>query len=122
MLRKWLKRLRRTDAATAAAVQDAALTERVIAELRTIHDPEIPLNIHDLGLIYDISATTAGVVRIKMTLTTPNCPVAQTFPRRVESRLMTVDGVTRAHVELVWDPPWSPDRLSDAARLQLGLY
>jgi FeS assembly SUF system protein len=101
---------------------EGGLRARVIEALRQIHDPEIPINIYDLGLVYglDIDDET-GRVDIRMTLTAPGCPVAQTFPGQVEAAVAAVRGVDSAHVELVWDPPWDQGRLSDAARLQLGL-
>lgn len=95
----------------------AAVTEA----LRGVYDPEIPLNIYDLGLIYGLQTDAQGKVDIQMTLTAPGCPVAQTFPQVVEEAVTAVPGVTSAHVELVWDPPWSQDRMTEAARLQLGL-
>lgn len=98
------------------------LEERVIVALRTVHDPEIPLNIYDLGLIYDLAIDDEKVVRIAMTLTAPACPVAHTFPEQVEAVVRAVDGVADAVVELVWEPAWSPERMSEAARLQLGIY
>lgn len=104
------------------STEDEALKQRVIEVLRTIYDPEIPVNIYDLGLIYEIHATEYGSVYIKMTLTTAGCPVAQSFPGMVQAQVMTVAGVTEADVEIVWDPPWSRERMSDAARLQLGIY
>lgn len=104
---------------TSAQVDD--LEQRVIEALRTVFDPEIPVNIYDLGLIYELDITPAGEVAIKMTLTAPGCPVAQTFPGEVESRVLGVEGVSEAHVELVWEPPWSQDNMSDAAKLQLGM-
>lgn len=97
------------------------LRERVIDALRQIHDPEIPLNIYDLGLIYGLDIDDMGRAEIRMTLTAPACPVAHTFPTLVEDAVVTVQGISRAHVELVWDPPWDQSRLSEAARLQLGL-
>jgi FeS assembly SUF system protein len=97
------------------------LREEVIAALRTIYDPEIPVNIYDLGLIYDLEIDGQGDVAIRMTLTAPACPVAQTFPETVASRLREVPGVAGARVELVWDPPWSIERITDDVRLQLGL-
>ena len=103
------------------SVDREAVRERVVAALREIYDPELPVNIYDLGLIYAIDVDEAGVVEVKMTLTTPGCPVAQTFPGEVESRVRDVDGVTAAHVELVWDPPWCADNLSMEVKLQLGL-
>lgn len=100
-------------------VQD--LEARVIEVLRTVYDPEIPVNIYDLGLIYGVEAAPDGAVGIRMTLTSPMCPVAGSLPGDVKQRVETVDGVTAATVDLVWEPPWSMDQLSEAARLQLGL-
>lgn len=103
-------------------LRDTLLRQQVVEALRAIHDPEIPVNIYDLGLIYDLDVDAAGAtVVIRMTLTAPGCPVAQTFPGTVECEVMKVDGVKCAHVELVWDPPWSQERMSESARLQLGL-
>ena len=100
----------------------AGLKQQVIEALRKIHDPEIPLNIYDLGLIYALDVDErAGRAHIRMTLTSPACPVAQTFPGTVEGAIKQVPGIKEAQVELVWDPPWSMDTLSEAARLQLGL-
>jgi FeS assembly SUF system protein len=96
------------------------LKSRVIAALRTVYDPEIPVNIFDLGLVYGLDVD-AGRIGIRMTLTAPGCPVAQTFPATVEDAVFAVSGVNDVQVELVWDPPWSRDSMSDAARLQLGL-
>ena len=94
----------------------------VIAALRTVYDPEIPVNIYDLGLIYALEVDEASnKVCIRMTLTAPGCPVAQTFPATVESAVMEASGASEVKVELVWDPPWSKDRMSEAARLELGL-
>ncbi len=93
----------------------------VTEALRTVYDPEIPLNIYDLGLIYGLQTDAQGKVDIQMTLTAPGCPVAQTFPQVVEDTVRTVPGVTSAHVEIVWDPPWTQERMTEAARLQLGL-
>ena len=98
------------------------LNDQVIAALKRVYDPEIPINIYDLGLVYDLDIDTLGRVEIRMTLTAPGCPVAQSFPALVEDSVEAVDGVSRARVELVWEPPWSQARLSEAARLQLGLY
>ncbi len=97
------------------------LRERVIEALRQIHDPEIPINIYDLGLIYGLDIDDMGKVVIRMTLTAPACPVAESFPPQVEAAVEAVFGVSRAHVVLVWEPPWNKSRLSEAARLQLGL-
>jgi FeS assembly SUF system protein len=94
--------------------------QNVVEVLRTVFDPEIPVNIYDLGLIYDLQVDEAGKVNVQMTLTAPGCPVAQTFPGEVEGKLYTVPGVNEAVVELVWDPPWDQDRMTEAAKLQLG--
>jgi FeS assembly SUF system protein len=93
----------------------------VIATLRGIHDPEIPVNIYDLGLIYRLDIDDDGNVAIQMTLTTPACPVAESMPGQVECAVREVPGVRSAKVELVWDPPWTRDRLDDFTRLELGL-
>lgn len=100
---------------------EQGLKRHVIAALRTIFDPEIPVNIYDLGLIYALDVEADGRVDIRMTLTTPGCPVAQTFPSQVEQTVAEVKGVSSAHVEIVWDPPWNQSRMTEAARLELGL-
>ena len=105
-----------TDTATSAP-----LLEDLVTVLRTIYDPEIPVNIFDLGLIYNIEIEADGHVEIEMTLTAPACPVAGTFPAAVEERLAEVPGVDSVHVELVWEPAWGTDSMSESARLQLGL-
>ncbi|MDX1483085.1 MAG: SUF system Fe-S cluster assembly protein [Alphaproteobacteria bacterium] len=97
-----------------------ALRQSVIEMLSTVTDPEIPVNIYELGLIYDVDISEDGDVRVVMTLTTPNCPVAESMPGEVEYRVGTVPGVRSVAVELVWDPPWTPDRMSEAAKLELG--
>ncbi|MDA8415665.1 MAG: DUF59 domain-containing protein [Betaproteobacteria bacterium] len=98
------------------------LEGRVIGALRTVFDPEIPVNIYDLGLIYGLSIDPAvGHVAVQMTLTAPGCPVAQTFPGEVERRMMEVPGIDSAKVELVWDPPWTRERMSEAALLTMGM-
>ncbi|MCG3136802.1 MAG: hypothetical protein HJJLKODD_00638 [Phycisphaerae bacterium] len=98
-----------------------ALREPVQAALRRVYDPELPVNIYDLGLIYGLEIDAGGAVRIRMTLTTPNCPVAGSLPATVADQVRQVAGVTDVQVELVWDPPWSRERMSPAARLQLNL-
>ncbi|WP_375291184.1 SUF system Fe-S cluster assembly protein [Qipengyuania sp.] len=98
-----------------------ALYEAVVDALKDIYDPEIPVNIYDLGLIYGVDATEDGDVKVTMTLTTPHCPVAESMPGEVELRVGTVPGVRDAEVALVWDPPWSPDKMTDEARLELGM-
>jgi FeS assembly SUF system protein len=99
----------------------ADLYESVIEALKDIYDPEIPVNIYDLGLIYDVEITPENHAFVKMTLTTPNCPVAESMPGEVELRVGSVPGVGHAEVELVWDPPWDPQRMSDEAKLELGM-
>lgn len=98
------------------------LKEAVFAALRTVFDPEIPVNIYDLGLIYDVSINEEHHVHILMTLTTPGCPVAQTFPGTVERAVNEVEGVSDCTVELVWEPPWTQERMTEAARLELGIF
>jgi FeS assembly SUF system protein len=99
---------------------DAPLRERVIAALRTVFDPEIPVNIYDLGLVYDLDIDEKNNVAIRMTLTAPGCPVAADMPGWVESAVRGVDGVSDVSVELVWEPVWNPEMMSEAARLELG--
>lgn len=100
---------------------EAALRDRIVQTLRTVYDPEIPLNIYDLGLVYDIGMTEPGRVHVKMTLTAPGCPVAGSLVQEVHDKVRTVAGVSRVKTELVWDPPWTRERLSMEARLELGL-
>ncbi|WP_309750689.1 SUF system Fe-S cluster assembly protein [Novosphingobium sp.] len=97
------------------------LYENVIAALKDIFDPEIPVNIYDLGLIYGVDVAEDGGVIVSMTLTTPHCPVAESMPGEVELRVGAVPGVRDAEVNLVWDPPWDPAKMSDEARLELGM-
>jgi FeS assembly SUF system protein len=97
------------------------LYEGVIDALKEIYDPEIPVNIYDLGLIYGVDVTADGEVAVTMTLTTPHCPVAESMPGEVELRVGAVPGVRDAEVNLVWDPPWGPDKMTDEARLELGM-
>lgn len=105
-----------------SADSGAGLEERVVTALRGVFDPEIPVNIYDLGLVYDLKIDPSGAVSIRMTLTTPACPVAGALPGEVQARVQAVPGVASAHVELVWDPPWEMSRMSEEARLQLGLF
>lgn len=100
---------------------DARMHDDVIAALRSVHDPEIPVNIYDLGLIYAVIINEDNSVDIKMTLTSPACPEAQNLPPTVEVEVRAVEGVTDARVEIVWDPPWGPERMSEGAKLQLGM-
>jgi FeS assembly SUF system protein len=97
------------------------LKASLIERLRTIYDPEIPVNIFDLGLIYTLDIDAERNVRVRMTLTAPNCPVAQSFPQTVQDALLDVEGVREVQVELVWEPPWDRERMTEAARLQLGM-
>ena len=97
------------------------LRDRVIAALRTVYDPEMPVNIYELGLIYEVRADEAGHVQVRMTLTAPNCPVAGTLPAEVERKAASVPGVAGVKLELVFDPPWSKDLMSEAAKLALGI-
>ena len=115
-----------TDRKTADLVRDAARTAAlepaIIAAIKTVFDPEIPVNIHDLGLIYEVLVDAAGVAGVRMTLTAPACPAAQILPGEVRDKAAKVPGVTEAKVEVVWDPPWTKERMSEAAKLQLGLF
>jgi FeS assembly SUF system protein len=97
------------------------LEELVIDQLRSCYDPEIPVNIYELGLIYDIDVTAPGSVAVRMTLTSPMCPVAGSLPPDVEARIRTIPGVTDAKVEVTWEPPWGPEMMTEAARLQLNM-
>ncbi len=110
-----------TDAPVDTPVDEASLRAQIVERLRTILDPEIPVNIYDLGLIYDLEIDNNNVL-IKMTLTAPGCPVAQTFPNQVAQRVREVAGVNACEVELVWDPPWDKSLLSEAVKIQLGMY
>ena len=94
----------------------------IVEALRTVYDPEIPVNIYELGLIYDVDLQEGGAVHIKMTLTSPACPVAGSLPGEVQTKIEAVPGVTSAEIELVWDPVWNPSMMSEAARLQLGMF
>ncbi len=97
------------------------IKNKVIEALQTVYDPEIPVNIYELGLIYRVEVSPSGQVGIEMTLTSPACPVAGSLPPEVEDKVRTVPGVTEATVEVVWDPPWSMETMSEEAKLQLGL-
>jgi FeS assembly SUF system protein len=108
--------------APAAVEQNPHLESAIVDVLRTIFDPEIPVNIYEIGLIYNVDVQAAGKIEIKMTLTSPACPAAQEIPAEVKSRVEGVAGVTSCDVEIVWDPAWSPAMMSEAARLQLGFF
>lgn len=109
------------EASPVERLQIQALESAVVEVLKTCFDPEIPVDIYELGLIYDVTADASGKVDIRMTLTSPACPVAGTLPPDVERRVLAIDGVTEAKVEVVWDPTWNPDMMSEAARLTLNL-
>jgi FeS assembly SUF system protein len=102
-------------------IEVTVLQAEIVDALRTIYDPEIPVNIYDLGLIYRIDVTPEGEAHVLMTLTSPGCPVAGTLPPEVEDKVRSVEGVTEAEVEITWEPPYSMDMMSDEAKLELGL-
>ena len=104
-----------------AGAPGGEIYEAVVTALKEIYDPEIPVNIYDLGLIYGVEVDDEAGVVVTMTLTTPHCPVAETMPGEVELRAASVPGVRDAEVNLVWDPPWGPDKMTDEARLELGM-
>ena len=110
-----------SSAGSAESVDVDELRKSVVAQIETCYDPEIPVNIYELGLIYDIDVEPSGAVQVRITLTSPMCPVAETLPPEVEAKVRATPGVTAASVELVWDPPWSPDRMSEVARLELNM-
>ena len=111
---------------TASIVNDpdrlALLRPKIVEAVSKVFDPEIPVNIYELGLIYDILADSNGVVGIRMTLTAPSCPSAQSLPVEVQKRVAEIPEVTDAKVDVVWEPPWDKDRMSEAAKLQLGMF
>ena len=115
-----------SDLKTAGMVRDAeksaALEPQILAAIKTVFDPEIPVNIYDLGLIYEVIVDRDAVVGVRMTLTAPACPAAQWLPAQVEEKVKGVEGVTDARVDVVFDPPWSKDNMSEAAKLELGLW
>ena len=100
---------------------DEELKNSVVDALKSVYDPEIPVDIYELGLIYDIDISEDGDAVVTMTLTTPHCPVAESLPNEVELRVLSVPGIRDAEVKLVWDPPWDPSKMSDEARLELGM-
>lgn len=103
-------------------VGERAIAKKVIAALSTVYDPEIPVNIYDLGLIYKLIINENNTVNIEMTLTAPGCPVAHLFPSMVQGAVESVEEVDSAEVEIVWDPPWTQDNMSEAAKLELGMF
>ena len=103
------------------SLADTIIEAQVLEALRSCFDPEIPVNIYELGLIYNLEIVPGGVVNIQMTLTSPHCPAVQSLPAEVENKVRAVPGVTGVKMDLVWEPPWEPSRMSEAARLQLGM-
>jgi FeS assembly SUF system protein len=103
-------------------VSPESIKDQVVEVLRTVYDPEIPVNIFELGLVYDLEVSPTCGVSIRMTLTSPACPVAGSLPGEVQSKVRAIPGVTEAKVDLVWDPPWDKERMSEAAKLQLGFF
>ena len=102
--------------------QREALKTEVVEALKTVYDPEIPVDIYELGLIYDVEVSAEATVAIRMTLTSPACPVAGILPTEVEQRVRAIEDVVQASVELVWEPPWTPERMSEAAKLELNMF
>lgn len=103
------------------SINETVIEAQALDALRTCFDPEIPVNIYELGLVYDIHVDAQAVVEIKMTLTSPHCPAVQSLPAEIEQKVRAVPGVKDVKIELVWDPPWDPSKMSEAARLQLGM-
>jgi len=103
------------------SINNLVIESEVLDALRTCYDPEIPVNVYELGLVYEVAVDDAGAVSIKMTLTSPHCPAVQSLPAEIESKVRAVSGVTDVKIDLVWDPPWDPSKMSEAARLQLGM-
>tara|TARA_Y100000741_G_C17841812_1_gene390938 strand:- start:116 stop:415 length:300 start_codon:yes stop_codon:yes gene_type:complete len=97
------------------------LKEKIIEEIKKIYDPEIPVNIYDLGLIYDVKVENKNTAKVKMTLTSPNCPVAESLPKEVKDGIMQVEGIENVDLKLVWDPPWNQTMMTEAAKLELNL-
>ena len=112
---------RRRNRGKPAAADNDELKDRIVEALKSVYDPEIPVDIYELGLIYDVEISEDGDAVVTMTLTTPHCPVAESLPNEVELRVLSVPGVRDAEVKLVWDPPWDPSKMSDEARLELGM-
>jgi len=103
------------------SINELVIESEVLEALRTCFDPEIPVNIYELGLIYNVNVEEGGAVTITMTLTSPHCPAAQSMPAEIEEKVKAVSGVSDVKIELVWDPPWDLSKMSEAARLQLGM-
>jgi FeS assembly SUF system protein len=98
------------------------LREKVVEAMRNIYDPEIPVNIYDLGLVYNIEFNDDDEANVRMTLTSPNCPVAESLPLEVEQKTAAVEGVSKANIHIVWEPPWTPEMMSEAAKLELNMF
>jgi FeS assembly SUF system protein len=111
-----------TDSTESTPADPSDVENGIVDALKTVFDPEIPVNIYELGLIYDVDIQEGGRVQVKMTLTSPGCPVAGSLPGEVKAKVESVPGVASADVELVWDPSWNPSMMSEAARLQLGMF
>ena len=103
------------------SINELVVEAQVLEALRTCFDPEIPVNIYELGLIYNVNVEEGGAVTIAMTLTSPHCPAAQSMPAEIEEKVKAISGVSDVKIDLVWDPPWDPSKMSEAARLQLGM-
>ena len=103
------------------SLNETIIEAQVIEALRTCFDPEIPVNIYEMGLIYEVKVDGAGAVTIQMTLTSPHCPAAQSIPAEIEAKLRAITGVTDVNIDIVWEPPWDQSKMSEAARLQLGM-
>jgi FeS assembly SUF system protein len=103
------------------SINETIIEAQAIEALRTCFDPEIPVNVYEMGLIYELKVSADGVVSIQMTLTSPHCPAVQSLPAEIEGKIRAVSGVTDVKIELIWDPPWDPSKMSEAARLQLGM-
>ena len=103
------------------SINQTIIEAQVIEALRTCFDPEIPVNIYEMGLIYEVKVDEPGAVTIQMTLTSPSCPAAQSIPAEVEQKIRAIEGVTDVQIDLVWEPPWDQNKMSEAARLQLGM-
>ena len=97
------------------------LKDQIVAEIKKIYDPEIPVNIYELGLIYDIKVENKNTAKVKMTLTSPNCPVAESLPKEVKDSIMQVEGIDKVDLDLVWEPPWDKSMMSESAKLELNL-
>jgi FeS assembly SUF system protein len=105
-----------------SSIEKTVMEAQVVEMLRACYDPEIPVNIYELGLVYAIDVSDQGEVTVKMTLTSPSCPAIQSLPGEIEQKIQTLSGVKAAYVKVVWDPPWDPSRMTEAAKLELGMF